>query len=463
MVTRLENDIFDIMVEPSDWRYSAAIVGLSRYFEDRDKMEDEDYEVDEDCIKFCSDSITKEEFLLFAESYYGEEFPHVQVEEILSRKEFSKEMIDLVNKLLKENSIMKKVFSKKKFDGSNQEELLELIDENRLVLIRETFRNKKSMYANFANESQLFQEKSDVCCRLQGYYVDPGRKSRGAAFAFNNNINVVEDSILLDFVPFGFFGEYESFFVNDSYSVKELIHTNDLLAEKMEEERTEEGKKIRDARKILFRAMQESADFINYDVEVILKERPTQDKPNDFFQTLFIREHSIQVLRDFKKHYKPFCFKRKMRENYDLDIQKEVIDCILNLKRADELILFFLREESAYLVDALIKLNQYIEGSEAAMEKGQRSAFACAKELIRKLPENKRRTYRQRLTSTLILKDYTGYLNILVQLANYADMIFDFAFDLFEDFEKNMDIAYAFVNALGKVPDKKALGSEKAK
>ncbi len=152
-----------------------------------------------------------------------------------------------------------------------------------------------------------------------------------------------------------------------------------------------------------------------------------------------------------------------MRENYDLDIQKEVIDCILNLKRADELILFFLREESAYLVDALIKLNQYIEGSEAAMEKGQRSAFACAKELIRKLPENKRRTYRQRLTSTLILKDYTGYLNILVQLANYADMIFDFAFDLFEDFEKNMDIAYAFVNALGKAPDKKALGSEKAK
>ena len=58
------------------------------------------------------------------------------------------------------------------------------------------------------------------------------------------------------------------------------------------------------------------------------------------------------------------------------------------------------------------------------MEKGQRSAFACAKELIRKLPENKRRTYRQRLTSTLILKDYTG---------------------------------------LGKAPDKKALGSEKAK
>lgn len=57
--------------------------------------------------------------------------------------------------------------------------------------------------------------------------------------------------------------------------------------------------------------MQESADFINYDVEVILKERPTQDKPNDFFQTLFIREHSIQVLRDFKNIINHFALKEK--------------------------------------------------------------------------------------------------------------------------------------------------------
>ena len=85
------------------------------------------------------------------------------------------------------------------------------------------------MYANFANESQLFQEKSDVCCRLQEYYVDPGRKSRGAAFAFNNNINVVEDSILLDFVPFGFFGEYESFF-DILNSVSNLSKAESILA-----------------------------------------------------------------------------------------------------------------------------------------------------------------------------------------------------------------------------------------
>ena len=455
MVTRLENDVFDIMVEPSDWRYSSAIVGLSRYFRMLEKVEEEDYKIEEECFKFQSDCITEEEFLKFAELYYGDDFPHVQLERFLSFKdEFTEDEIDFVNKLFKANTIMKNVFAKLKFDGLNKETILKILEENRQKLIRETFRNKKSMYANFANEGQLLQKQSDSCCRLQGYYIDPGRKSRAATFSFNDSINVIEDDFIFDFVPFGFFGEYESFFVNDSYSVKGLIYTNNLLAERMGEERTDEGKKIRDARRILFRAIMESADFIDYDVEVILKERPVKDAPNDFFQTLFIRKNSIEVLQKFKKYYKSFCFKKRMRENYDLDVQKEVIDCILNLKRADELILFFLREESTYLVDGLIKLNQYIEGSEAEMEKGQKSAFACAKELIRKLPENKRRTYRQRLTSTLILKDYTGYLNILVQLANYADMVFDFAFDLFEDFEKNKDIAYAFVNALGKAPDK---------
>ena len=111
------------------------------------------------------------------------------------------------------------------------------------MLIRETFRNKKYVALILQNESCCFKKSWDVCCRLQEYYVDPGRKSRGAAFAFNNNINV-EILYYWIFVPFGFLGEYESFFVNDSYSVKELIHTNDLLAEKMEEERTEEGKKL---------------------------------------------------------------------------------------------------------------------------------------------------------------------------------------------------------------------------
>ena len=463
MVTKLENDIFDVMIEPTEWRYSASIVGLSKYFEELDKIEGVDYKVEEDSFKFCSNLITEEDFLWFTERYYGEEFFHVRVEKILSGKVFSKESIDLVNRLLKENSIMKKVFSKKKFDGTNREEILKIIEKNRWKLTKETFRYKKSMYANFLNEGQLFKEESDVCCRLNGFYIDPGRKSRSVAFSFDTGNYIKEDNQIFDFIPFAFFGEYESFFVNNSYSVEELIHTNKFLSKKMEEECNSDDRKSWNGRRVLFRAIQESADFIDYDVEVILKERPTNEEPNDFFQTLFIRKRSISVLQKFKKYYKSFCFKRKIQENYELDVQKEVIDCILNLRRVDRLILFFLREESTYLVDALIKLNQYIEGSESDMEKRQKSAFACAKELVRKLPENKRKSYRQRLTSTLILKDYEGYMDILIQLANYADMTFDFAFDLFEDFDKNMDIAYTFVNALSKESENKKKNEEGTK
>ena len=79
----------------------------------------------------------------------------------------------------------------------------------------------------------------------------------------------------------------------------------------MEEERTEEGKKLRDARKILFRAMQESADFINYDVEVILKERPTQDKPNDFFRRYLLESIAFRFCEILKNIINHFALKEK--------------------------------------------------------------------------------------------------------------------------------------------------------
>ena len=51
----------------------------------------------------------------------------------------------------------------------------------------------------------------------------------------------------------------------------------------------------------------------------------------------------------------------------------------------------------------------------------------------------------------LSLGDYARFNNLLLNLANYADESFDFAYDLFEDFEKNKELAYTFVNALRRV------------
>ena len=87
------------------------------------------------------------------------------------------------------------------------------------------------------------------------------------------------------------------------------------------------------------------------------------------------------------------------------------------------------------------------------MNKSMKVAYACAKEVVKKLPENKRESYRQKLTSAIVFKDYDRCCQILLQLSNYSEVTFDFAYSLFEDFEANKDVVYTFINALTK--DKK--------
>lgn len=136
-----------------------------------------------------------------------------------------------------------------------------------------------------------------------------------------------------------------------------------------------------------------------------------------------------------------------------MDIQKKVTDCILNLIRTDELIELFLKQDSEYLVSNLIEINRLICGGGEKMKQTMKAACACAKEVAEKLPENKREGYRQKLTSAIIFKDYDRFCQILLQLSNYSETTFDFAYNLFEDFDGNKDIAYAFVNALTKKKD----------
>jgi len=74
----------------------------------------------------------------------------------------------------------------------------------------------------------------------------------------------------------------------------------------------------------------------------------------------------------------------------------------------------------------------------------------CAKQVVIKIPENKISSYRQKLISSIIFKDYDRVCQILLQLSNYSAVEFNFVYDLFEDFEENKDVIYTFVNALNK-------------
>ena len=154
----LENEKFDTEIEASDWRYSAAIVGLNKflnYFGDNGI----DFEVTDEVIKFNQGDITEKKYLEFVEYYYDEDLQHVKLERMLQQEEYSEEQVKLANEWLKGNSVLKKVFGKLKFDGTNQKEILELIEKNRSKLIKETYRNKSDMYANFANTCLLYTSR----------------------------------------------------------------------------------------------------------------------------------------------------------------------------------------------------------------------------------------------------------------------------------------------------------------
>lgn len=442
MKENLKNKKFDTRVEASDWRYSAAIVGLYKYLFYFGENGTE-FKISEDAIEFNRSEITEERYLEFVAEYYGEKLLHKKLEQMMHREEFSDEQIRLANELMKGNSILRKVFGKLKFDGTNQKQILEMIHENQNVLIKETYRNKSDMYANFANSGQLLEEGKN-CCRLWGYYVDSGRKSKAISYNFDVNTFVGQDDILFDFIPFSFLGDREAFFINDNYSVEQLIKTNISFEKSLEKEAQSSKNKNTDARKILFKSIQTASDFLDYDVEVIVK-----NHENAFFETLYIRKNSIDVLKELKV-YEPFCFSLKINDKYYMNIQKEVMNCILNLVRTDALIELFLKQNSEYLVSLFIRVNRLICGGGKEVNQSMKRAYACAKKVAEELPENKVKSYRQKLISTVIFKDYDRCCQILLQLSNYTDTKFDFVYDLFEDFESNKDVVYTFINALTK-------------
>lgn len=442
----IEKEKYNTCVEPSDWRYSAAIVGLIKYF---DYYNIEYFINETEGLEYYSDNISKGKYLEFVEYYYSNEFYHFNIEQILTLDKFTEEQKKLINEKLAGNSIMKKIFLNVKFDGTNKDEILQLIDENRETLICETFRNKSNMYANYANTNQLFEEPK-VFCRLAGYYIDAGKKGKSAAYLNNMNTFVGQDDPIFDFIPFAFTGTHEAFFINSNYKIIDLCESNNRLKNKAKEDLIAEGKEgsqaYSDVRKTLFKTIQESTDFIEYDVEVIFKKRD-----NKFFETLYIRKESIAVLKKIK-NYQAFCFSFKVNDNYYINIQKKVTDCILNLVFVDELIELLLKDRAdrSYVIKRLIEINILIRGGEENMTKGMQGAYACAKKVSEKIPGNKIDSYRQKLTSAIVFKDYDRVCQILLQLSNYADIPFDFALQLFENFEDHKEIAYTFINTLRK-------------
>ena len=483
---------FDTAISASDWKYSAAITGLIYYFKELEKKyEIKNLTIDEITDSFLlynKEDITEDNYLDFIETFYPEDtLVHKKIETQLKyTKEFTPEIIKNIKENMSANTVLKKVFSKIKFDGTNKEEALKLLEENRHLIIKETFRNKKDLYDNYCQTSRLLEKGDNSPCRLKGYYFDPNRKSKTTGYNFTSNSVDYFDDEIFDFIPFAFTGNsFETIFLNDNLDLELLENMNYKLREYFSEEKergTEEIKKFKQEKaikekrneeieenltsiplkKIFLNILRKKSDYIKYGMEIIYKNR---DK--EYFETWYLRNDSIEVLKiveDFSK----LDIRIKITDKYYFNLLDEIFSAILNLSLLTNSIMYLLKDRENfikpdtskenlskffkynYAIEQLIKVNQIIRNGGKEMDKNLKASIkACASEVVRKFIKdnslNKLASYRQKLLSSVVAKNHKRILDVLTQLSVYSGVYFSFAFDYIENQTQNEDIIHYFI------------------
>ncbi len=454
MKIKIENGEFDTLLQPTDWRYSAAIAGLVLYFEYNSfnyQILEEAEKVPENAVKgfdgilYNQSDIDEEHFLLFAENYFAEDMTHLKIINTLNKDEYSEEDIKYVNDLIKSKTILKNIFSKLKFDGSNDDYIIQTIEENKLKIIKEIFRNGKNLYSNFCNSNLLLTDKNPHC-RLTGYNVDEGRKTKYLGFCFSKESFVGNDIIEFDFIPFAFTKTYESYFINNNCSIKMLLKTKTNLDEEISKQTSS------NSRDKLLTILKNADSFVNYDVEII-----TLQRGDSCYRTLFVRYERLKALKKIPPENLSFSY--SIGDNYWLNLEQEVYERCLNNVLLDDLIELMLKiyfnkninsKAVRYRTNLLININEYWKGNElmyelkAANEKGKK----VSEKLIKEKKVNKLISYKQKLTGALTAHDYDRVNEIILNLEVYVGMEFKFFYKLLENPEKNKNIAFAFVSAL---------------
>ena len=456
-----------VCLEPFDWRYSAAIVGLRKYLEWLGVDEEPNLIITEDTLEYNKKYLDKEDFLKFAEYYFKDDMHHIEIENKLKEKNPTEDQINIVNEKMKANTILKNKFKKIKFDGHNQDEIQNIIDQNREEIICETFRNKNNLYKNYCNPNQLFKNKQE-CCRLNGYYIDMPKKGKSISYAFDKSNYVGNDIPEFDFIPFAFSGCREKFFINDNVDLNRLQKTNNQWTRTVKsqmEEAKQRNERV-NTKRIFIDCLIEAKDFLQSDIEIIVK------KPERaYFETLYLRKESLEILKNMKSYYKAFCFSIKISDDYWINILNEVFDAVVNFTLLDNLINKLLKDSreggNSYVISKLLKVNVEIKKGDEKMKNTMKAAFACAKQIVDKKDGNKPRvsdtklkSYCTKLINAIILDDYDQFQKILINLSNYAEVPCGFAYDLFEDFEGNKEIAYTFVNSLNRYKNNNQEGKD---
>lgn len=462
MKTKIDYFDYDTLLQPTDWRFAAAVVGLCKYFDYFGIVYKVLYDVEEkpdnyihgfDGIIYKSEDITEEKYLEFAENYFEKYMTHINILNILESQEFSEEQIKLVNDLVKSKTVLKGLFDKIKFDGTNKDIFISTIEENRAEIIKNIFKNGNNLYKNYCNERLIFTEDNSTC-RLRGYNVDKDRKTSNLGFCFSKESFESNDILEFDFIPFAFSNSdmRETYFVNNNFSVKSLTQTNYAFSNQLSSTENKDDKNK------LMLVLQNSKDYISYDVEIISK---SQDKA--YYETFFVRLERLKKLRELSG--KSLNFVKKINDDYWFNLEKEVYMRCLNNVLLDDVILMMLKfyfDDNAvkgYIksrTDMLIDINVSWKGNDIMDEiKSAKSCgFLTSKKLIEMKSSNKINSYKQKIISALCAHDYDRAKEIILSLSAYVGMEFSFFYTFLENAEENKDLAFAFASALIEVSSK---------
>lgn len=502
---------YDRKLEFSDWRFSAAAVGIIRYLKYHKLNYSTEYNGRSDVLLYNFDDIdiskNEEKYYEFAEEYFKDKMHHKRLENLLNSEDFDEEKVKKLKKTW--NSIMNDTFKDDEISIKNKDDILLKIFDNRIELIKKTFVEKKteysSMYSKFCNPSCMGKEKQKVC-RIWGYYVAQGKKTKSLSFNWDYNTYVYEDYCEFDYIPFAFSKGDSSFFINNNFSTDMLLKSNDYLTDKnLDLDEKNSVGIFKNFKLNLFFTTKNVSRFLDYEVEIISKNMQIKNgkKENkEYFETMFLRNSTIRIFEKISNIKDDNIFKAinspcKLRTDEYEPILDEVIDCILYTKYLDYLIDKLLRDGSkgknkdskenkidnhSFLISQLIRINQKIyegvdimvnnkkekeqlEKEEKQMNFNLFNARESAEKVVFKLKDTPRKidAYRNKLISCLTFKDYEKFSVTLLQLSSYSSVTFDFAYYLFKDFEKNKNVAYTFVNALRVKEDNNKNGNNENK
>lgn len=456
MKSKIDFDGYNTLLQPTEWRYAAATTGLVEYFkfnhisygvlsELEEKPEESVFGFDG--ILYNQEDITEERYLDFAEDHFKDDMTHIKILRLLENDEFTEEQIKAVNDMVKSKTVLKKLFGKTKFDGTNKQTVADIINNNRHEIIKSVFRYGKNLYSNYAN-SNLLLTASNPHCRLAGYTLDEGRKTRFLGFCFAKESYETNDIPEFDFIPFAFSNSdmYETFFVNNNFSVKALVQTNKRIKDALN------SVDKKDPRLKLLAVLQQARDYINYNVEIIMKSRD-----NDYYSTLYVRADRLKQLRNLSD--KSLNFVHQISDNYWLNVEKEVYWRCLNNVFLDDVILrmlkiYFDKDVNKIVVklctDTLIDINEAWKGNEVMDEimDARRCGKKVSKKLIEDNKKNKISSFKQKIVSALVAHDYDRVNEVILSLSSYVNMEFSFFYKLIENPEENKSIAFAFASAL---------------